>query len=111
MTEPGTTRADEPTYGHRPFAIGAEQWVARVAGTVNAGTGSLAKGVLVVVLFHRAEDPDRARRFIYLPRGRLAGLFESELQALFEDAALVEDDVEREATAREPRPRVDGSTR
>ncbi|MGH7503712.1 MAG: hypothetical protein ACREL7_18455 [Longimicrobiales bacterium] len=83
--------ASEPLGWTRTFKVGNETWVARVAGAGTAGTGAFAKGVLVVVLFHRSDETDRARRFTYLPRGRLEALFDSELQQLFAEAAFVQD--------------------
>jgi hypothetical protein len=95
--------------GTRTFDVNGERWTARIAGTANTGTGEFARGVLVVVLFHR-EDEERASRFAYVAQGRLEYLFESELKALFLEASEVRDPDSEPGARPDSRP-VDGTIR
>jgi hypothetical protein len=81
--------AAERHTGDREFEHKGRRWIARLAGTGLAGTGSCALGLIDAVHFHAADDSGRPLREALLPRGRFGLLFDTELADLLEGATPI----------------------
>lgn len=66
-----------------PLTIGGEQWIVREAGRTSSGIGMDSPAALVLLLFCRADDPDRPEREVLAPARRLDDLADAELEQLF----------------------------
>lgn len=80
---PGTRWSGEEG---RRFTVEGEAWIARVAGRAGVGTTRPVAGVIAVVHFSRAEEPDTPVRQAYLVASRFEALYEDELLELFHSA-------------------------
>jgi hypothetical protein len=82
-------RAAEPAGGseaERSFEADGKTWIARLGGKGAYGTGAFGLGFVEAVHFFAADEPERPVSEALIPRGRFAGLFESELVELLAQA-------------------------
>lgn len=82
----GGPEARQPGEEGRRFTVDGETWIARVAGRAGVGTTGPVAGVIAVVHFFRAEEPDAPVRQAYLVASRFEALYEEELLELFRSA-------------------------
>jgi hypothetical protein len=79
----------QPDDGDRWFEVSGKSWIARVQGKGACGTGAYGLGLVEAIHFFEADAPERPVREALLVRGRLAGLFDSELAELLEGATPI----------------------
>jgi hypothetical protein len=73
----------------RQFTVGDRTWIARLSGRGAVGTGSYGLGLVDAVHFFSADRPDEPLYEALLARGRLAVLFDAELERLLSGATPI----------------------